>query len=351
MTSRALHLKIPVDAKLSFAVSWLSHFPESELIVLDEIRGSADHRLAIILGNGINRYGNAGETNSWRELLRSLAHLHMPEYANDFPAGISTTEFFDVLSLRATRSSTEENSLQKQFCAPLHSWRAYPHHRQIVGWAKRKNCPILTTNFDTTLSDACSATLRHVSTRGFTDYYPWESYYGEDNVVRPSERFGIWHINGLAHYHRSVRLGLTHYMGSVQRARGWIHRGGNSRLFSSAGTINSWRGCSTWLDAIFRNDLLIIGLALEEVEVFIRWLLIERARLFQKFPQLRRRAWYIETKDIASTGKGVFLQGVGVELVRETGYADIYESPAWGIDEFSERSNPNHNLVDLLEKL
>lgn len=226
---------------------------------------------------------------------------------------------------------------------PFQSWKSYPHHRQIARWAKRKNTPILTTNFDTTLSDACNATLRHVSTRGFSDYYPWESYYGEGDVVRPSESFGIWHINGMAHYHRSVRLGLTHYMGSVQRARDWIHRGGNRRLFSSASTVDSWRGSGTWLDAIFRSDLLIIGLALDEVEVFIRWLLIERARLFQKFPQLRRRAWYVETKDIASTGKGVFLQGVGVELVRERDYADIYESPAWGIDEFSETSNPNHN--------
>jgi hypothetical protein len=347
MTSQALHLKIPVDAKLSFAVSWLSHFPESELIVLDEILGSADHRLAIILGNGINRYGNAGETNSWRELLRSLADHYMPEYANDLPSGISTTEFFDVLSLRAAKSNVGETALQKQFCVPLHSWKAYPHHRRIVAWAKRNNCPILTTNFDTTLSDACGATLRHVSIRQFTDYYPWESYYGEDDVVRPSECFGIWHINGLAHYHRSVRLGLTHYMGSVQRARGWIHRGGNSRLFSSASTINSWRGSGTWLDAVFRNDLLIIGLALDEVEVFIRWLLIERARFFQKFPQLRRRAWYMETKDITATGKAAFLQGVGVELVHEAQYSDIYGSPAWGhpgMEELASAENQNKTL-------
>jgi hypothetical protein len=309
---------------------------------LNEILNCPKYRLAIILGNGINRYGKAGESNSWRELLRSLAYLHMPEHANDLPAGISTTEFFDVLGLRV-RSHSDDTSLQKQFCTPLQSWKSYPHHRQIARWAKRKNTPILTTNFDTTLSDACNATLRHVSTRGFSDYYPWESYYGEGDVVRPSESFGIWHINGMAHYHRSVRLGLTHYMGSVQRARDWIHRGGNRRLFSSASTVDSWRGSGTWLDAIFRSDLLIIGLALDEVEVFIRWLLIERARLFQKFPQLRRRAWYVETKDIASTGKGVFLQGVGVELVRERDYADIYESPAWGIDEFSETSNPNHN--------
>ncbi|NKL37428.1 hypothetical protein GFL49_27400 [Rhizobium leguminosarum bv. viciae] len=300
-------------------------------MTLKEILNSQDIRLTILVGNGINRYGKAGETNSWRDLLKSLAQIYLPEHAHDLPSGISTTEFFDVLSLQAMRSTSEESSLQKEFCKPLAEWRSFEHHGRLASWARRNNRPILTTNFDTTLSDACDATLQHVSTRGFTDFYPWETYYGSAPITRPSQSFGIWHINGMAHYHRSVRLGLSHYMGSVQRARGWMHRGGDSRLFSSTDAIDTWRGSTTWLDAIFRNDLLIIGLALDEVEVFIRWLLIERARLFQKFHHLRRQAWYVETKDISATGKGIFLTGVGVELLRELDYTSIYESAAWDV--------------------
>jgi len=44
--------------------------------------------------------------------------------------------------------------------------------------------------------------------------------------------------------------------------------------------FDTWRGSSTWLDAIFRNDLLIIGLALDEVEVFIQ----RRATMRAKIP-------------------------------------------------------------------
>lgn len=297
-------------------------------MTLNEILNAANSRLTLILGNGVNRYRNAGNANSWQGLLLHMAKRYLPEHAHDFPAGISTTEFFDVLSLRG-RSSNAESALQKEFCSPLDTWLSFDHHRRIVEWARNNNSPVLTTNFDTALSQADGATLHHLTTKGFTDFYPWSAYYGHELLPRPSEGFGIWHMNGMAHYHRSVRLGLTHYMGSVQRVREWMHRGGDSRLFSSAHAIETWRGRSTWLDAVFRNDLLIIGLALDEVEVFIRWLLIERARLYIKFPSLKRAAWYIDTNDHKSTGKGIFLSGVGVTSIQESTYDKIYAATGW----------------------
>ncbi|WCK21754.1 hypothetical protein [Agrobacterium tumefaciens] len=299
-------------------------------MTLDEILNTADNRLTLIVGNGVNRYANAGNTNSWRELLLDMARRHLPEHAHDFPTGISTTEFFDVLSLQA-KSSNADSSLQKEFCKPIRGWLSFDHHRRIVDWARHNNSPILTTNFDTTLSRACGAVLQHVTTEGFTDFYPWSTYYGHGPLPRPSEGFGVWHMNGMAQYHRSVRLGLTHYMGSVQRVRDWMHRGGTSRLFSSERAIDTWRGRSTWLDALFRNDLAIVGLALDEVEVFIRWLLIERARLYIKFPSLKRKAWYIDTNDHTATGKGIFLSGVGVTPIMESNYDGIYAASGWKV--------------------
>ena len=80
-------------------------------------------------------------------------------------------------------------------------------------------------------------------------------------------------------------------MGSVGRARAWLHRGGDRRLFSGKSPDN-WLGKNTWVHIIFNSPLLIFGLALEENEVFLRWLLIERARYFKKFPDRRKKAWY-----------------------------------------------------------
>lgn len=101
----------------------------------------------------------------------------------------------------------------------MSSWRFYDHHHRIVEWAKAKNSPILTTNFEQVLSDAGGCTLRRTRKGGFTDYYPWENYYSSKDVSDPSKEFGIWHINGMQHYRRSVRLGLSHYMGSISGVR------------------------------------------------------------------------------------------------------------------------------------
>lgn len=48
--------------------------------------------------------------------------------------------------------------------------------------------------------------------------------------------------------------------------------------------MREWDGAASWLHIVFNSPLLIFGLGLEENEVFFRWLLIERARYFKKFP-------------------------------------------------------------------
>ena len=94
-----------------------------------------------------------------------------------------------------------------------------PQHQAIMQWARHFSCPVLTTNFEHTLSDAVQASAFSPKKTAFTDYYPWESYFSTQELSDPCAGFGIWHINGMQKYHRSIRLGLTHYMGSVERAR------------------------------------------------------------------------------------------------------------------------------------
>jgi hypothetical protein len=78
-------------------------------------------------------------------------------------------------------------------------------------------------------------------------------------VRDPSSDFAIWHINGMAEYKRSIRLGITHYMGSVKRARNWIYSEEGGRLFSEKNT-RKWRGLKSRLHSIFNNDILIFGI-------------------------------------------------------------------------------------------
>lgn len=283
--------------------------------------------IALVIGNGVNLYGPARGTNSWHDLLVKLAVRYLPSVLKSVPTGVALTEFYDVLELK-TNKNKSELSLQQEFCDLMAAWRYYDHHKRIVEWAKGSGRPILTTNFEQVLSDAGKCTLQRTKKGGFTDFYPWESYFGTSVIQNPAEGFGIWHVNGMQEYKRSIRLGLTHYMGSVERARSWIHKGNERRLFSGK-NVRDWEGAASWLHIVFNSPLLIFGLSLEENEVFFRWLLIERARYFKKFPERKKKAWYVYAGDPNNAGKQYFLEGVGVTPLHVTSYDAIYGAETW----------------------
>jgi len=284
-------------------------------------------RLPPNLRCSVNRYRFAKTTNAWHDLLMQLAKEHFPSGLKKVPSGVSLTEFYDLLELKTTNAALAK-TLQQKFCDLMETWEPFKQHERVIEWAILNNSPVLTTNFDRALADAGRLKLLRTKSFGFTDYYPWESYYGNNEVMDPSKEFGLWHINGMIEYHRSIRLGLTHYMGSVERARKWIHKENEQNLFSGK-NIRYWKGYKSWLHIIFNTALLIFGLGLEENEVFFRWLLIERARYFKKFPNRMKNAWYVYNKSQDNPGKKFFLEGVGVKVVQVEGYDDIYGPKVW----------------------
>lgn len=298
---------------------------------LDRILGESSKNLTLLVGNGINRFGESAHQNSWYSLLLGVAQKHIKGIGKDLPQGITATEVFDLANLAATTTSSSA-ALEKEFCEPMKAWRPFAHHRMIVKWAIDRRCPILTTNFDDVLSQACHAKLLRHGVSRFTDYYPWSSYYGLGEIERPSKEFGIWHVHGMVKYRRSIRLGLNHYIGAAQHLRSWMY---NKGFYSSIHAVDTWRGASTWVDAIFRNDLLIVGLTLGETEIFLRWLLLERAKLYLKYPTLKRKGWYVCKADDAkeprslSVGRDLFLNGVGIQPLVVKDHEAIYRSPGW----------------------
>lgn len=285
--------------------------------------------LALVIGNGINRYGAASQANSWDALLLDLASKHGIEVGSKIPDGITLTEFYDLLELDSAASATSKRSLQEEFCTEMDNWRVFAHHQRIVAWARKNATPILTTNFDTVLSRAGDCRLLPDKlTSSFTDFYPWNRYYGDSQPSSSTQGFGIWHVNGMQKYRRSVRLGLTHYMGSVERVRGWMHKSRAGRLFTDK-EADTWPGASTWLHFIFNKPLFIFGLGLDENEIFLRWLLIERARFFKKFPERHRNAWYVYSSENEKKGKLFFLEKLGIKPVKADTYEKIYGESTW----------------------
>ncbi|MCD8260971.1 MAG: hypothetical protein LUD15_05330 [Bacteroides sp.] len=190
----------------------------------------------------------------------------------------------------------------------MKNWNIADHHTLFLEKASLLNAPVLTMNFDLILPDALQLKQFYLYTKGFTDFYPWSTYYGSKQLNYPTDGFGIWYINGCIKYPRSIRLGLSHYMGSVERARNMIQKG-EDNLYRTKHPDN-WSGCKTWLHRIFHRSLCIFGLELDENEVFLRWLLIERAKYFRKFPDRKRKGWYVVKKpslpDERYKGKNIF---------------------------------------------
>lgn len=66
---------------------------------LNKLLARHHQELALLIGNGINRYNSQANNNSWDALLTTLARTHLSDFAGKLPAGISLTEFYDVLEL------------------------------------------------------------------------------------------------------------------------------------------------------------------------------------------------------------------------------------------------------------
>jgi hypothetical protein len=238
---------------------------------------------AILLGNGINQCANIYPT--WRDLLNEIG-------GGDINSeGLTNTEIYDFIELRTYNADKLKSIVANKFedVKDIYS-TVYLNFLELV---RRKNCPILTTNFDFALEKVGQLDSFRTSKHGFTRFYPWDTYYGDTQHNLPTDGFGVWHIHGMLNYHDSIRMGLTDYMGSVERARKLIHAG-DGRLFEGKDQ-NNWKGRASWLHIWFNMPLIIVGFGLSSDEVFIRWLLIERKKYFQRFPERRKDTMFLST--------------------------------------------------------
>lgn len=290
--------------------------------------------IAFIIGNGIHyQYGDC--SISWEELLKDLWNYYVGKKRN-IPKGTSLTEFYDILELnrfwgdkgviplKSEQMIQQRNSVKQNVANKFPSKEEYGLRKCIEG-IKRLNTPILTTNFDTYISDSVNATLHKLKPIDnqyiFTDFYPWNMYYSDREIDNPLSGFAVWHINGTREYPRSIRLGLSDYMGSVERARKMI-QGNSLEEYFTGKNQTYWKGYNTWLHIIFNKSLFIFGLGLEENEVFLRWLLIQRAKYFRMYNKTFG-GWYVD-KEIKA-GKRFFLEQLGFEVINISDYNTLYQ--------------------------
>jgi hypothetical protein len=280
------------------------------MALLDEVIKQLG-RPAILLGNGINNLENT--FLDWKSLLNRLGGDDL-----NFQ-GLTYNEMYDFIEI----NNVNAKELKLKVCEDLKSPQKekLQPHLKFLSLVQAKNCPVLTTNFDLGLEAASDLIFCKTKNKGFTRFYPWDRYYAHKKLSNPTEGFGVWHIHGFTYYQDSIRLGLTDYMGSVEKARNWIHKG-DSHLFNGKNQSN-WRGKDTWLHIWFNMPLIIVGLKLESQEVFIRWLLIERERYFKQFQERRKETVFISTGSDLKINN--FLENLNITHRIANNYEDLYK--------------------------
>ncbi|MDR0927755.1 MAG: hypothetical protein LBO69_08330 [Ignavibacteria bacterium] len=333
------------------------------------------HNLAFIIGNGIHRYADGkkssgDESLSWTGLLKLLCIKSKindkdKEILLSMVSTLSLPEFYDLLCLKEKSQYDEQNeikpaSLQKiivQLLDKNMNWESGRLARKI----SEMDVPILTTNFDEYLAlylsdeiwvdDSPASRKKWRETNfhkyeddriPFTDFYPLSSYYTENGkeLASPRDGFAIWHMHGTAAYPRSMRMGLSHYMGNVAKVRDLIHKGDD--CLYKRNKKGGWIGDKTWLEIFFHSIPCFIGIGLEENEIFLRWLMVERRKYLDRYkPQAGdsfyiKKGWYLTAKEelegkdasfIAKyEAKKYFLESVGVNVIEFDTYEDVYSN-------------------------
>lgn len=295
-----------------------------DLKTAKKILEKSSHRIAFILGNGINRFAYKDNVDpSWSKLLLDAwAHVSFSTVTN-IDDGITFTEFYNLLEFES-----DPKKITESIISAIEGWNTTDYHNSLRAALIKLNKPVLTTNFDMYLEgdSMYKKIMDHpIFGKRFTDFYPWDVVYSPNSEfsIQDIYKFGIWHVNGVINYPRSLKLSLTSYTRQGKRALDYLNSGNYDDDFSGKNQSH-WKGMNTWLHLIFNCDLFIMGLGLDEQETFLRWLLIERMKYFRRFPDRKRKGWYVGRKEDMPEGKKFFLERIGFELIQLDDYEDIY---------------------------
>jgi hypothetical protein len=329
-------------------------------------------KTAFLVGNGINLYRNylesaldccpqrtpcnkkrsSKKTMSWSDFLQK--YTNQKEIGIDIASvnDLSFPEIVCLIDLHQSKNASGkkgtgdkmdiDSKVRKRLSVDLINIKKQdPVHRQFLDYATTRDIPVLTTNMDRLLSlDLPERKLAMTGAPYFkaSKGYKWNYCYTERSLpsdnhskLEFAQHFAVWHIHGLCDYPDDIKIGLDDYINCTSQAKKLLSSYGRNRRSLFDAKTDDWVGSNTWLDLFFRRELIIFGLSLDSQEVFLRWLLIQRARyLKMRFPDptVRPGAWFVhvDANMHDKTPKGIFFKACGIGLIREKRYCGIYRA-------------------------
>lgn len=239
------------------------------------------------------------------------------------------TSLLLALSTLGDKFKNAVNSdLIRYICQTMSKWNFSEIHSRFANFAQTYNIPILTTNYDNLLAKSINAHFFNFGNK-VDEALPISCCYTTQSTP-DINKFAIWHPNGMLRFPKSILIGLSHYMRNLETIRSVVVPSNKfkAELFENiifgTNTINN-----TWINHIFFKNLFIVGLSLDTDEVLLRWLLLERAKLFSLYPMMHKDGWYVVTKKDyhkLTLGKKYFLKSIGFNIITMDDYRTMYSA-------------------------
>lgn len=272
---------------------------------------------------------------NWGDLLTDLlpASMKCEALSSNEAHGITYTEIFDLAVLHSGRNAFGSRldkvarELKERVVTRLRKARVGKGHEQVVAYCKNNRLPLLTTNFDLTFEQLVGG-APHTTSRMNRRYYPWNTYYAEQEHKRPLSSFGIWHVHGSIEYPDSLRLGLNDYTGAMQRIRSeflpfasWVF---NKKRGETPDAAKRLEG--TWIEIFLTRSPIIVGLELAPYDTLLRWLLLRRAAAHFKLPVQAPGGIYLSCKkDKSKQGMEEFFRLLNIQIITVDDYPHCYD--------------------------
>jgi hypothetical protein len=233
----------------------------------------------------------------------------------------------EILSSQAQayegKNDLGEFALKKRVAAAISSLPSGNFHGRLMQADVRH---VLTTNYDYNLERALGRAKRS-NLRS-------ESKYSVFRRRGVSGKF-VWHIHGEADAPATITLGYEQYCGYLQQLRNYAtaerkaekgspFKRGDNQFDAGDDCVYSW------LDVFFRDDVHIVGLALDFFEIDLWWALSYKRRLAGRGYSVGTtyfHDWHLNEIDDATRARNSLLKGLGVQVRSATAprYESLYE--------------------------
>lgn len=285
---------------------------------------------ALLIGNGFNYSFYSSTVVSWDELVADLWNeVHQDKtitgkYVKN--KSISLTETVDV-------SEKDFDDIRKIVVKELSKpFIKNGEAHKFLEYLENNNIPIITTNYDKNIAQEMDLSL-FGSCEEEDEFdlsrFKWEKYYSTNEL--PSNcvlnKFAVWNAHGTVDNPRSICLSLRDYIECIDHANEKLQNIYSPFYIEYKSSKESF--IKTWLNVLFNKNICILGLTLNENEIFLRHMLMLRYKYMKNHlgSAERFKGWYlyVDNADM-SASKRFFLKSVNIQPIKCRNYNRIYRS-------------------------